>query len=406
MVNIAVLGYGTVGSGVVEVLNTNRELIDLRAGEEIRVKYVLDLRDFPGDPIQEKVVHDFDTILNDPEVSIVVEVMGGLKPAYDFTKAALLKGKSVCSSNKELVASHGVEFLEIAKEKQVNYLFEASCGGGIPIIRALNESLTPEDVIEVSGILNGTTNFILTEMRDKGADFEDVLKEAQDLGYAERNPEADVEGHDACRKVAILSSIAFGKTVKYQDIYTEGISHITLQDMEYAKELNMAIKLLANGYSLPEGGDVSYYAMVAPFLVRHDHPLYSVDGVFNAIFVRGNTLGDTMFYGSGAGSLPTASAVVGDVISAARNAGKTLPCFWKGEKLTLSSNDKAVRQFFIRVGEDRAEEAKNIFRAERLVRSERVTGEVGLITGMLSEKEFADKAESFGGVLQRIRINQ
>ena len=231
MIQIAVLGYGTVGSGVVEVINTNHSSINKKAGEEINIKYVLDLRDFPGDPIQEKIVHDFDVILNDPEIKIVVEVMGGVEPAYTFTKKALLAGKSVCTSNKELVARHGAELLEIARERNINYLFEASCGGGIPIIRPLNSSLTADEIDEITGILNGTTNYILTEMAEKGSDFADVLKEAQNLGYAERNPEADVEGYDACRKIAILSSLAFGRQVDYEDIYTEGISKITATDI-------------------------------------------------------------------------------------------------------------------------------------------------------------------------------
>ena len=257
MIQIAVLGYGTVGSGVVEVINTNHSSINKKAGEEINIKYVLDLRDFPGDPIQEKIVHDFDVILNDPEIKIVVEVMGGVEPAYTFTKKALLAGKSVCTSNKELVARHGAELLEIARERNINYLFEASCGGGIPIIRPLNSSLTADEIDEITGILNGTTNYILTEMAEKGSDFADVLKEAQNLGYAERNPEADVEGYDACRKIAILSSLAFGRQVDYEDIYTEGISKITATDIKYAKAMGQMIKLLAVSRKV----DGSFYAM-------------------------------------------------------------------------------------------------------------------------------------------------
>ena len=286
MTQIAVLGYGTVGSGVVEVLKTNHESISKKAGQGINIKYVLDLRDFPEDPIQEKIVHDYNIILNDPEVKVVVEVMGGVEPAYTFSKQALLAGKSVCTSNKELVARHGTELLKLAKERNLNYLFEASCGGGIPIIRPLNSSLTADEIDEITGILNGTTNYILTKMIQEGSDFDDVLKQVQALGYAERNPEADVEGYDACRKIAILSSLAFDKQVDYQDIYTEGITKITTADIRYAKALGMTIKLLAYSRKL-EG---HYFAMVAPFLLGPNDPLYSVNGVFNAIFVHGNVL--------------------------------------------------------------------------------------------------------------------
>jgi len=282
MINIGILGYGTVGSGVVEVLNTNQESINKRAGEEINVKYVLDLRDFPGDPIQDKIVHDFETINNDPDVSIIVEVMGGVEPAYTFVKKALENGKSVATSNKELVAKHGSELLELARSKNINFLFEASVGGGIPIIRPLNSSLTADEIDEITGILNGTTNYILSKMTHEGLEFADVLKDAQDKGYAERNPEADVEGYDACRKIAILSSLAFGSQVDYEDIYTEGITKITASDIKYAKEMGKAIKLLASSKKV---GD-SFYAMVAPFLIGDEHPLYSVNNVFNGIFVH------------------------------------------------------------------------------------------------------------------------
>ena len=294
MIQIAVLGYGTVGSGVVEVINTNHDSINKRAENEINIKYVLDLRDFPGDPVEKVLVHDYEVIANDPEVDIVVEVMGGVEPAYTFTKRALEAGKSVCTSNKELVARHGTELLAIAKEHGANYLFEASCGGGIPIIRPLNSSLTADEIDEVTGILNGTTNYILSKMASDGSDFADVLKEAQRLGYAERNPEADVEGYDACRKIAILSSLAYGKEVNYEEVYTEGITKITAEDIKYATSMGTAIKLLATSRKV---GD-QYYAMVSPVMIDAKNPLYSVNGVFNAIFIHGNVLGDAMFYGS------------------------------------------------------------------------------------------------------------
>ena len=405
MVKIAILGYGTVGSGVVKVISENQALIDKKAGEEIRVKYVLDLRDFPGDPVQDILVHDYETILNDPEVKVVVETMGGLNPAYDFTKAALLKGKSVCTSNKELVAAHGSEFLSIAREKQVNYLFEASCGGGIPIIRPLISSFTADEIDEVSGILNGTTNFILTEMAEKGSDFQDVLKEAQQLGYAEKNPEADVEGYDACRKIAILSSLAFGHTVHYEDIETEGITHISPEDIAFAKELNASVKLLASAYWEEVEGKRNYYAMVAPFLVAKGHPLCQVNGVFNAVFVHGNMVGDTLFYGSGAGSLPTASAVVGDVVDVVKHLGKTIYICWDPDRLSLESNKNAKRAFFVRVSSDKLKEAETHFRASKTLYLKSLPHEAGLVTAVMPEGEFMELVEKFGGVESYIRIN-
>ena len=407
MVYIAVLGYGTVGSGVVTVLNTNHEKIDKKAGEAVRVKYVLDLRDFPGDPVQEYITHDYNVILNDPEVRIVVEVMGGLHPAYEFTKAALEAGKSVCTSNKELVAEHGSELLDLAREKNVNYLFEASCGGGIPIIRPLNSSVTAEDIDEISGILNGTTNYILSEMTARGSTFEDALREAQELGYAEKNPEADVEGHDACRKIAILSSLAFGNTVSYRHIPTEGIRNITPEDIRFAREFHMVIKLLASAF---KQGDKSegekYYALVAPFMVRHGHPLYNIDGVFNAIFIHGNMLGDAMFYGSGAGSLPTASAVVGDVVDAVKHLKRTLFVFWDSEEIDLSYIGTVTRTFFLRVPEDKLKEASDLFNAEETAVLDEIPGEAALVSGLMREDEFLNKVKEAGYVKSYIRVNQ
>ena len=405
MIQIAVLGYGTVGSGVVEVINTNHSSINKKAGEEINIKYVLDLRNFPGDPIQEKIVHDFDVILNDPEIKIVVEVMGGVEPAYTFTKKALLAGKSVCTSNKELVARHGAELLEIARERNINYLFEASCGGGIPIIRPLNSSLTADEIDEITGILNGTTNYILTEMAEKGSDFADVLKEAQNLGYAERNPEADVEGYDACRKIAILSSLAFGRQVDYEDIYTEGISKITATDIKYAKAMGQMIKLLAVSRKV----DGSFYAMVSPVLVGPSDPLYSVNGVFNAIFVHGNVLGDAMFYGSGAGKLPTASAVVADVVDEARHLNRSIMAFWSSKKLELTDISNSSRKFFVRVkGTPETELAKvqEVFGNVQPVVVADVDGEFGFVTEEMTEAEYKAKAESFGEVLGMIRVRR
>lgn len=399
MIQVAVLGYGTVGSGVVEVIETNKADINKKAGEELNVKYILDLRDFPGDPYENKVVHDYQVIVNDPEVSVICETMGGIKPAYDFTKQALLAGKSVCTSNKELVANHGPELIRIAKENHCNYLFEASVGGGIPIIRPLNYSLTAEKIDAITGILNGTTNYILTKMDKEGADFEDVLKEAQEKGYAERNPEADVEGYDACRKIAILSSLMCGKNVKYEDIYTEGITKISAADFKYAKQMNKSVKLLAMSRETEEG----FFAMVAPFMISREHPLYCVNDVFNAVYVHGNMLGDSMYYGRGAGKLPTASAVVSDVIDCARHQGKTVMCFWDDENVKVSDIGEDKRKFFVRVKADKKEEAMKAFGALAEV-NVGIAEEFAFMTQTMSEKDFDDKIAQIGGCINRIRI--
>ncbi len=399
MIQIAVLGYGTVGSGVVEVIETNKTDINKKAAEDLAVKYILDLRDFPGDPYESKVVHDYNVILNDPEVKIICETMGGTKPAYDFTKQALLLGKSVCTSNKELVAAHGPELIKIAKENHCNYLFEASVGGGIPIIRPINYSLTAEHIDSITGILNGTTNYILTKMDREGADFEDVLKEAQEKGYAERNPEADVEGYDACRKIAILSSLMSGKNVGYEDIYTEGITKITSADFKYAKQMNKSIKLLALSRDTQDG----FFAMVAPFLISREHPLYSVNDVFNAVYVHGNMLGDSMYYGRGAGKLPTASAVVSDVVDCARHQGKTIMCFWDEEKVKVADVTSARRKFFVRISADQREAAMAAFGAMAEV-NVGLMKEFGFMTQEMTEKEFDEKIEKIGGCINRIRI--
>ena len=399
MIHVAVLGYGTVGSGVVEVIETNKKDISKRAGTELNIKYILDLRDFPGDPYESKVIHDYNIILNDPEVAVICETMGGINPAYDFSKKALLAGKSVCTSNKELVANHGPELIQLAKEHNCNYLFEASVGGGIPIIRPLNYSLTAERIDAITGILNGTTNYILTKMDREGADFEEVLKEAQDKGYAERNPEADVEGYDACRKIAILSSLMCGKNVKYEDIYTEGITKISAADFLYAKQMNKSVKLLAMSRDKEDG----FFAMVAPFMISRDHPLYSVNDVFNAIYVHGNMLGDSMYYGRGAGKLPTASAVVSDVVDCARHQGKTIMCFWENEEVKVANIEEDQGKFFVRVNADRKEAAMEIFGALAEI-NVGITEEFAFMTQVMTEKVFNDKIEKIGGCINRIRI--
>ena len=398
MIQVAVMGYGTVGSGVVEVIEKNKEEINKKSNEALNIKYILDLRDFPGDPYEDKIVHDVEVILNDPEVQIICETMGGLKPAYEFTKRALMSGKSVCTSNKELVATHGPELIQIAHEHTCNYLFEASVGGGIPIIRPLNYSLTAEKIDAISGILNGTTNYILTKREREGAAFEEVLKEAQEKGYAERNPEADIEGYDACRKIAILSSLMCGKNVRYQDIYTEGITKITADDFKYAKVMDCTIKLL--GLAKEENGGL--YAMVSPFLISKNHPLSMVNDVFNAVCVHGNMLGDSMYYGRGAGKLPTASAVVSDVVDCARHIGKIITCFWDAEDVKLTNVDEVERAFFVRVEKAKEQEAKETFGDVKEITAG-VDGEFAFVTGRMSEKEFNEKAEKVG-VISRIRF--
>ena len=399
--NIAVLGYGTVGSGVVEVLTTNRETITKRAGEAIDVKYVLDLRDFPGDPVEKVLVHDYEVIVNDPEVDIVVEVMGGIEPAYTFVKRALQAGKSVSTSNKALVAKHGSELMEIAREKNINFLFEASCGGGIPIIRALNSSLTADEIDEITGILNGTTNYMLYKMSTENCDFDTVLKEAQAKGYAEADPTADVEGADACRKIAILSSLAYGKFLNYENIYTEGITKITPADMEYAKELGMTIKLLATSRRV---GD-SFYAMVAPFLVGQESPLYSVNDVFNAVFVHGNVLGDAMFYGSGAGKLPTASAVVADVVDEAKHLHRNIMTNWSSRPLKLMTMDEVEGRFFVRVKGTTVEQVEAVFDNVQIVNLKNLPGEFGFITECMKQGTYEEKVHKLNGnVITMIRV--
>ena len=399
MIHVAVLGYGTVGSGVVEVIETNKEAIDKRSAANLNIKYILDLRDFPGDPYEDKVVHDYDVILKDPEIAIICETMGGLHPAYEFSKQALLAGKSVCTSNKELVASHGPELIRIARENHCNYLFEASVGGGIPIIRPLNYSLTAEKIDSITGILNGTTNYILTKMDKEGADFEEVLKEAQEKGYAERNPEADVEGYDACRKIAILSSLMCGKNVGYEEIYTEGITKISAIDFLYAKQMDKSIKLLAMSRDREDG----FFAMVAPFLISRSHPLYSVNGVFNAVYVHGNMLGDSMYYGRGAGKLPTASAVVSDVVDCARHLGKTVMCFWENEDVRVSDIETDQGKYFVRVGSGQREAVMEVFESLAEI-SVGISEEFAFITKVMPEREFNEKIEQAGGYINRIRI--
>ena len=403
MAQVAVLGYGTVGSGVVEVIEKNSDVISKRVGEEITVKYVLDLRDFPGDPIQDRVVHDYDTIVNDKDISIICETMGGINPAYEFTKKALMAGKSVCTSNKELVAAHGPELISIAKANNCNYFFEASVGGGIPIIRPLNEALTAEKIDCIMGILNGTTNYILSKMENEGAAFDTVLKEAQEKGYAERNPEADVEGYDAGRKIAILASLVYGETVKFEDVFTEGITKIAPVDFEYAKKLGLTIKLIGLEKETSEGR----FAMVTPRLIGSESPLAGVKDVFNGILVHSNMLDYSMYYGRGAGKLPTASAVVGDVIAAAKNPGNHLTCVWEEKACSLADYKKLAQKYFVRVAGNMADlkgDIEKVFAGASFVQLDNVTDEFAFVTEEMTELEYDKKAASINNIKSMIRM--
>ena len=410
MIKIAIMGYGTIGSGVAEVLEQNRDVIAKQAGQEVELKYVLDLREFPDSPVADRIVHDFKVIEQDEEINIVVETMGGLNPAYPFVKACLLAGKHVATSNKALVAAYGTELLAVAREKGVNFLFEASVGGGIPIIRPLYRCLMGERIEEITGILNGTTNFILTKMDKEGESFENALKEAQNLGYAERNPEADVEGHDTCRKIAILTAMAAGREVNFEDIYTEGITRITDIDFKYAEKMGTSVKLF--GSSRMAGGKVN--AFVTPVMIQKNNPLYSVNDVFNGIMVKGNMLGTSMFYGSGAGKLPTASAVVADIIEAAQNLERSLAVGWSSEKQAIESMDLARFRYFVRVAgsyRNKEEDIKRIFGKVEVVELYGMD-EFAVLTAEMSEGEFkaaavaydsAEQARSDYGIKQMIR---
>ena len=391
MIKVAVLGYGNIGSGVVQVLLKNKETIAKKAGDEIVPACVLDLRDFPGDVMEDKVVKDINLITQNPEISIVVETMGGTKPAYAFVKACLEAGKHVATSNKELVAAHGPELLEIAKAHHVSFLFEASVGGGIPIIRPLVSSITSDAVTEITGILNGTTNYMLTKMSEDGLDYDAVLEDAQERGYAERNPAADVEGHDARRKIAILSSLAFGKYVDYEDVYTEGITKITSADFAYAKVLGSRIKLFGTSKKKDDG---SISTMVCPVMITNEHPLFAVNDVMNAILVRGESMGDLMFYGAGAGKLPTASAVVADVVNAARNPKITEIEPYEPGKMTVSDHLKSTHSYFVRVKGTDANAVAESFKAKQIVDAG-IADEFGLITAEWTENEFDALCENY-----------
>lgn len=400
MASMAILGFGVVGSGVAEVITENLEIIKKRINGELNIKYILDLRDFPDSPFGNLVTHDFNTILNDPEITIVAEMMGGSHPAYDFSLAALKAGKSVVTSNKEVVSKFGVELLRVARENNVRYLFEASVGGGIPIIRPLTSDLAANDINSISGILNGTTNYILTQMAECNADFEAALKDAQAKGYAEANPSADVDGIDAARKIVILASLAYGKLINPDSIYTEGISKISLFDIEAAKEFGYSLKLI--GHCEKDGEKI--LALVCPRLVPSNNPLHTVSDVFNGILVDANMLGQSMFYGRGAGKLPTASAVVGDIIDIAKSSVND-PCYPAIENAVaddvadFASYKCRNMLVFDAKADDKILDAFNATQA--IVKD----GKVAFITEVLSEKELSDKLALLkDSPLSRIRL--
>ncbi|MCQ2487032.1 MAG: homoserine dehydrogenase [Clostridia bacterium] len=393
--NVAVMGYGTVGSGVVEIINSKHsDILGKSSNEDLAVKYILDLRDFPGDPNEGKFIKDYNIIVEDDDVDIVVEAMGGVNPAFDFTARALAAGKHVVTSNKELVATKGLELLQIAKDHNVNYLFEASVGGGIPLIRPLQFCLGGNGINSINGILNGTTNFILTRMIFDNLTFEDALKIAQDNGYAEADPTADVEGFDACRKICILANIAYGCEVKPDQVHTEGITKITLEDVAYAANCNSVIKLISTVEKLPDG---RIYIIVSPAIVKKSSQLASVDDVFNAALVSGDNVGDVVFYGRGAGKLPTASAVVGDVIDCANHKDDRRLIGWgPSVENYIAPYDEIPNQYYIRLkveDPDAAQhEIRNAFGSIYLLaRSGAFNTELAFITEEMTEKEIKEK---------------
>ena len=394
----AIMGYGTIGSGVAKVLDTNKDIIAERLGEPLELKYILDLREFPGDPHEDALVTDYKKIAEDKEIKIVVETMGGVEPAFTFVKAMLESGKSVTTSNKALVADKGAELMKIAAKNKVNFVFEAAVGGGIPIIRTLTACLTGDVIEEISAICNGTTNYMLTNMEQYGSDYAEILAEAQALGYAEKDPTADVEGHDSCRKIAILTSLIAGKNVDFNDIPTEGISKISATDFKYAKVMNRSIKLIA--HSVKEGD--TYSCRVAPFLVKPDDMLYHVAGVMNAVAVKGNMLGESMYYGAGAGALPTASAVVGDMVFLARNLDRPIKIGWTDDKLTLSDPNNQKYRYFVRTSALQSN-IENEFENVEYPDLD-LDNEVGFITEELTESEFNERKTALGGVISVIRF--
>lgn len=398
MKKVAILGFGTVGSGVYEMLCQNKENVAKTVGEDVSVKYILDIRDFSDREDAHIFTKNFDDILNDSEVSVVAEVIGGINPAYDFTKRALEKGKSVVTSNKELVATKGLELLEIARRNKVNYLFEASVGGGIPVIAPIHDCLMQNEIKEVGGILNGTTNYILTEMFEKGRDFSEALAEAQELGYAERNPEADVEGYDACRKIAILMSMITGKFLDSAYIKTKGITDIDKVDVAYAEKLDSVIKLVAYGRNTEEG----LYAHVSPALVKKDDPLASVRSVFNAVYAVGNAVGKVMFYGRGAGKMPTASAVVSDILTLLKD-NSDRGYFWEDKKDAYMPFCKAYESYLVRIDAKEKEKVLTKFSDVSFIKLPEKEDELAFISPVMRNGDLKDALSEIN-VIKKIRV--
>lgn len=400
---VAVMGYGTVGSGVVEVIETHEKSIKNRtAGEMLEVSHILDLRDFPDDPHADLFTKDFNDILNDPETKVVAETMGGVNPAFDFTMKLLEAGKSVVTSNKELVAQKGLELLEAAEKHGVNYLFEASVGGGIPIIRPMAQCLAANNIEGVAGILNGTTNFILTKMIEDGMTFKDALKLAQDNGFAEKDPTADIEGFDACRKVCILASLAFGKHVYPNQVRAEGITKITLEDVEYISSAHGVIKLLGQ---IKKIDDDKITAFVSPAVVFHGSQLASVNGVFNAILVRGDAVGDVCFYGAGAGKLPTASAVVADMVDCAVHVNRRKNFGWGpgSEDYVVDEKSALEMPFYVRAKATESEAVALFHNVKFLTRTGQPSDEVAFITDSMTENVLDKKLEGVN-VINKIKV--
>ena len=403
MINVSILGFGTVGSGVYQIINENNKELEASTGKKIRVKSILDSKKSINPEIADILAKDFEEIENDEEVSVVVETIGGTGAAYDFVKRSLLKGKNVVTSNKALVEMYGSELLRIAKEKDVSFLFEASVGGGIPVLRTIGDAFAGEVIKEIDGILNGTTNYILTCMTEDGQSFEEALLKAQELGYAERDPEADIEGHDTGRKIAILSSLACGKEVKFSDIYLEGISKIEKADLEYAKKMKMAIKLCGSA-TVDDNGDIAAY--VCPMMLDRDNPLYMVKGVFNAILLEGNMIGRTMLYGSGAGKLPTASAVVSDILSIIKLGSNRLSIGWTEERAKVLPMEKTSHRYFVRlkdVDDKHVDRCRRAFADSEVIRLEGLD-EFAILTGYIREKDFNLVSESLNDIIKFIRV--
>ena len=402
--NIAILGFGVVGSGVAEVIKSNSDSILKNSNVSLKVARILDIRDFSGNEYENIITKNFDDILNDDSISIVVETMGGVKPAFDFVLACLNKGKHVVSSNKELVATKGYELLEAAKKNNVNFLFEASVGGGIPIIRPMSRCLAGNKISEVAGILNGTSNFILTKMIVDGMSFDDALKLAQDKGYAEKDPTADVEGLDAMRKICILASLAFGYHVYPDGVYSEGISKITLEDVAFAASYDSVIKLIA---MTKKFSDDKILVMVSPRLVKNESMLSGVNGVFNACLVRGDATGDVLMYGKGAGSLATASAVVGDVIDCASYDNERKFFGWDDKKEDyLEDYMNCETALYVRAtGADKTAIEKAFGEVTFLSRENQGADEIAFVTPVKKERDLRDTLASLDiNILGIIRI--